>query len=148
MGYNLCGARPSRVKAVWPTWALWPRTKQGSPPPHFPPTRGSSAELSVRVPIWGIGSAGAHRGGLVAMKQVGCGVPVTAGQRRGGGHRLGVRGAVVSSSRGCCGGEGARRWCSSGRWPQQMKEAIGSVLQCILAEDSGSVVGLAWLIGA
>jgi hypothetical protein len=64
----------------------------------------------VRVPIWGIGNRGAHRGGLVAAKQVSGGVPVTAGRRRGGGRWLGVRGAAVSSSESRCGGGGARRW--------------------------------------
>jgi hypothetical protein len=64
----------------------------------------------VRVPIWGIGSRGAHHGGLAAVKQVGGGESMTAGQRRGGGHRLGIHGATVSSSGGHCGGGGARRW--------------------------------------
>jgi hypothetical protein len=36
--------------------------------------------------------------------------PATAGQRRGGGRRLRVRGAVVSSGGGCCGDGGAHRW--------------------------------------
>jgi hypothetical protein len=66
--------------------------------------------LEVRVPIWGIGSGGAHRGGLVAVKQVGGGEPVTAGRRRGGGRWLRVCGAVVSSGGGLCGDGGARRW--------------------------------------
>jgi hypothetical protein len=43
---------------------------------------------------------------------------------------------------------GVRRWCSTGRWPQQTKEAGGSVLQWFLAVDGGSVAGLAWLRGA
>jgi hypothetical protein len=64
----------------------------------------------VRVPIWGIGSGGAHRGGLAAAKQVDGGEPATTGQRRGGGRRLRVRGAAVSSSRGHCSDGGARRW--------------------------------------
>jgi hypothetical protein len=35
MGYTLCGARPNRVKVVWPTWAFQPRAKLGNPPiPH------------------------------------------------------------------------------------------------------------------
>jgi hypothetical protein len=38
MGYNLCGARPSRVKAVWPNWALLSREKTGGPPPPPFPT--------------------------------------------------------------------------------------------------------------
>jgi hypothetical protein len=66
--------------------------------------------LEVRFPIWCIGSGGAHRGGLVTVKQVGGEEPATAGQRRGGGHRLGVRGAAVSSGGGRCGDKGARRW--------------------------------------
>jgi hypothetical protein len=66
--------------------------------------------LEVRVPIWGIGSGGAHRGGLVAATQVGGGELVTVGQRRGGEHRLGVRGATMSSGGGRCSGRGARRW--------------------------------------
>jgi hypothetical protein len=48
-------------------------------------------------PIWGIGSRGAHRGGLAVAKRVSGGEPATTGWRRDGGHRLGVRGAVVSS---------------------------------------------------
>jgi hypothetical protein len=64
----------------------------------------------VRVPIWGIGGGGAHRGGLTAVTQVSSGEPGTAGQRRGGERRLGVRGAVVSSGGGRCGDGGARRW--------------------------------------
>jgi hypothetical protein len=35
---------------------------------------------------------------------------VTAGQRRGGGRRLRVHGAAVSSGGGCCGDRGAHRW--------------------------------------
>jgi hypothetical protein len=50
--------------------------------------------LEVGVSIWGIGSRGAHRGGLTVAKQVGGGEPVTIGRRRGGGHWLvGRRGA-------------------------------------------------------
>jgi hypothetical protein len=51
---------------------------------------GGARELApeVGVPIWGIGNGGAHRGGLVAVKQVGGGEPATTGQRRGGGHQL------------------------------------------------------------
>jgi hypothetical protein len=64
----------------------------------------------VRVLIWGIGGGGAHRGGLAAAKQVDGGEPTTVGQRRGGEHRLGIRGAVVSSGGGRCGDEGARQW--------------------------------------
>jgi hypothetical protein len=44
--------------------------------------------LEVGVPIWGIGNGGAHRCGLVAVKQVGGGEPKKTGQRRGGGHQL------------------------------------------------------------
>jgi hypothetical protein len=66
--------------------------------------------LEMRVPIWGIGSGGAHRGGLAVRKHVGGGEPVMAGRRRGGGCRLRVHGEAVSSSGGCCGGGGARRW--------------------------------------
>jgi hypothetical protein len=66
--------------------------------------------LEVRVPIWGIGSEGAHRGGLAAVKRVHGGEWVIAGRRRGGGHRLGVRGVAVSSGGGHCSGGGARRW--------------------------------------
>jgi hypothetical protein len=44
--------------------------------------------LEVGVPIWGIGSGWAHRGGLAAVKQVGGGEPVMVGRRRGGGRRL------------------------------------------------------------
>jgi hypothetical protein len=65
--------------------------------------------LEVRVPIWGIGSGGAHRGGLAGVKQVGGGEPTTTCQRRGGGHRLGVHGAAVSSSGGRCGGRGVHQ---------------------------------------
>jgi hypothetical protein len=64
----------------------------------------------VRVPIWGIGDGGTHRGGLTAVTQVGGGEPATASRRRGGEHRLGVCGAAVSSGRGCCGDRGACRW--------------------------------------
>jgi hypothetical protein len=64
----------------------------------------------VRVPIWGIGGKGAHRGGLTVVKQVGGGGPAMAGQRRGGGRRLGVRGVAVSSGGGLCGDGGACRW--------------------------------------
>jgi hypothetical protein len=126
MGYTFCGARASRVKAVWPTWAFRLGTKQGSPPiSHWRAARrlnpadrwrvaggGGARELAleVRVPIWGIGSGGAHRGGLVAATQVGGGELVTVGQRRGGEHWLGVRGATMSSGGGHCSGRGARRW--------------------------------------
>jgi hypothetical protein len=100
--------------------------KQGNPPfLHWRATRqpnstdrrrvaeeGGARELAleVRFPIWCIGSGGAHRGGLVMVKQVGGEEPATAGQRRGGGHRLGVRGAAVSSGGGRCGDGGACRW--------------------------------------
>jgi hypothetical protein len=43
---------------------------------------------------------------------------------------------------------GGQRWRSMGRWPQQMKEVAGSVLQRFLAADGGSAAGLAWLRGA
>jgi hypothetical protein len=64
----------------------------------------------VRVPIWGTGSGGVHRGGLTVVKQTGGGEPVTAGRRRGGGRRLGFHGAAVSSGGGRCGDGGARWW--------------------------------------
>jgi hypothetical protein len=64
----------------------------------------------VKVPIWCIGSGGAHRGGLTAAKQVGGGEPATAGHSRCRGSRLGVRGAAVSSGGGRYGDGGARRW--------------------------------------
>jgi hypothetical protein len=57
---------------------------------------GGARELAmeVGVPIWGIGSGGAHRGRLTTAKQVGGGEPATVGRRRGGGRRLmGQRGA-------------------------------------------------------
>jgi hypothetical protein len=38
---------------------------------------------------------------------------------------------------------GGRRWRLTGRRPRQTKEAVGLVLQRFLAEDSGSVAGLA-----
>jgi hypothetical protein len=66
--------------------------------------------LEMRTPIWGIGSGGAYRGGLTAVKQDGGGESATAGRRRGGGCRLGVRGAVVSLSGGRCGDGGACQW--------------------------------------
>jgi hypothetical protein len=104
MGYTPCGVRPSRVKVVWPTWAFWPEAKQGNPPvPHQraacrlnPADRqrvaggGGAKDLSLEmgVPIWGIGSEGAHRGGLAAAKQVSGWELATAGRRRGGGRRL------------------------------------------------------------
>jgi hypothetical protein len=78
--------------------------KQGNPPiPHRRASRrpnsadrrrvdggGAARELAleVGVPIWGIGSEGAHRGGITAAKRVGGGELATAGWRRGGGHRL------------------------------------------------------------
>jgi hypothetical protein len=65
--------------------------------------------LEVRVPIWGIGSGGAHCGRLATVKQVSGGEPATVGQRRGGGRRLRVHGVAVSSSRGRYGG-GVRQW--------------------------------------
>jgi hypothetical protein len=84
MGYTLYGARPIQVKVVWPTWAFRPGVKQGNPPiPHRraahrpnPVDRwrvagGAGARelaLEVGVPIWGIGSGGAHRGRLTAVK--------------------------------------------------------------------------------
>jgi hypothetical protein len=52
----------------------------------------------------------AHRGGLTTAKQVGDAEPAMAGRRKGGGRRLRVRGAAVSSGRGRCGDRGARRW--------------------------------------
>jgi hypothetical protein len=64
----------------------------------------------VRVPIWGIGGGGAHRGGLTAAMQVGGGESAMAGQRRGGERRLRVRGAAASLGGGRCGDRGARRW--------------------------------------
>jgi hypothetical protein len=64
----------------------------------------------VRVPIWGIGSGGAHRGGLTVVKQVGGGEPVTTGRRRGGERRHRVRGVAVSSGGGRCVNRGARLW--------------------------------------
>jgi hypothetical protein len=114
------------MKADWPTWAFWLGMKQGSST-HSPPARGSLAESGrpaasgwVRRrqgashggegPDLGIGSGGAHRGGLAMVKQVGGGEPATAGQRRCGGRRLRVRGAVVSLGGGCCCDGGARRW--------------------------------------
>jgi hypothetical protein len=66
--------------------------------------------LEVRVPIWCIGRGGAHLGGLAVMKQVSSGEPTTAGWRRGGGHRLGVRGVAVSSDEGRCGDGGVCQW--------------------------------------
>jgi hypothetical protein len=39
--------------------------------------------LEVRVQIWGIGSGGAHRGGLAAVKQVGGGEEMAASRSRG-----------------------------------------------------------------
>jgi hypothetical protein len=73
---------------------------------------GGARELGpeVRITIWGIGGRGAHRGGLTAVKQVGGGEPVMVGQRRGGGRRLEVHGAAVSSGGGRCGDGEARRW--------------------------------------
>jgi hypothetical protein len=68
------------------------------------------ATLEVKVLIWGIGSGGAHRGGLAAAKQVGGGEPATADRRRGGGHRLGVHGVeVVAVAEEHVGG-----WCRGG----------------------------------
>jgi hypothetical protein len=115
------------VKAAWPTWAFRSaRPKQGSSPiPHRCAAHrpnladrwrvageGGARELApeVGVLIWGIGGRGAHRGGPTTAKQVGGGEPVTAGQRRGGGRRLGVHGAAVSSSGGRCGDGGACWW--------------------------------------
>jgi hypothetical protein len=115
------------VKTAWPTWAFQPaRPKQGSSPVLHrcavrrlnPADRrrvageGGAREqaLEVRVPIWGIGSGGAHCGGLVVVKQVSSGEPVTAGWRRGGERRLGVHRAAVSSGGGRCSDGGARRW--------------------------------------
>jgi hypothetical protein len=73
---------------------------------------GGASELDpeVRVPIWGIGGGGAHRGGLTPAKQVGGGEPATVGRRRGGELRLRVHGAAVSSGEGRCGDGGARQW--------------------------------------
>jgi hypothetical protein len=74
------------------------------------PGGGGARELAlvVRVPIWSIGSGGAHHGGLMMMKQVGGGEPAMVGRRRGGGRRLRVHGAAVSSGGGRCGDGGAR----------------------------------------
>jgi hypothetical protein len=55
---------------------------------------------------------------------------------------------AVSSGGGRCSGGGAHRWPSTGRQPRQMNEAADSVLQRVLAEDSGSVADMAWLGGA
>jgi hypothetical protein len=73
---------------------------------------GAARELApeVRVPIWGTGGGGAHRGGLAVAKQIGGGEPATAGQRRGGECQLGVCGLAVSSGGGRCGDRGAYRW--------------------------------------
>jgi hypothetical protein len=107
--------------------ALLARDKTREPPPQSSLARGSSAEsgrpavsgrgrrsrellLEVRVPICGIGSGGAHRGGLAVVKQVGGGEPAMAGRRRGGGCWLRVRGAAVSSGEGRCGDGGACWW--------------------------------------
>jgi hypothetical protein len=115
------------VKVAWLTWAFRPaRPKQGAPPiPHLcealrlnPVDRwrvveeGGARELAleVRVPTWGTGGAGAHRGGHAAANQVSGGEPKTASRRRGGGRRLGVRGAAKSSGGGRCGDGGAHRW--------------------------------------
>jgi hypothetical protein len=92
---------------------------------HSPPVHGSPAETGelapeVRVPIWGIGGGGAHRGGLTVAKQIGGGELAMAGWRRGGGQQLRVRGAAVSLGGGHCGEGGAHRWpewCSTGRRP-------------------------------
>jgi hypothetical protein len=46
--------------------------------------------LEVRVPIWGIGSGEAHRGGLTVVKQVGSGEEMVANQSRG--HQWGPSG--------------------------------------------------------
>jgi hypothetical protein len=46
--------------------------------------------LEVRVPIWGIGSREAHRGGLAVVKQVGGGEEMVANQSRG--HQWGPSG--------------------------------------------------------
>jgi hypothetical protein len=43
---------------------------------------------------------------------------------------------------------GGRRWRSTGGWPQQPKEAAGSVLRRLLAVDGGSAAGMAWHRGA
>jgi hypothetical protein len=72
--------------------------------------RCQGASPEVRVPIWGIGGGGAHRGGLAAVKQVISGEPTMAGRRRGGERRVRVRVAAVSSGEGRCGDGGARRW--------------------------------------
>jgi hypothetical protein len=64
----------------------------------------------VRVPIWGIGGGGAHRGGHPTTKQVDGGESATAGRRRGGEHRLGVHGAAFNLSGGHCSDGRARRW--------------------------------------
>jgi hypothetical protein len=79
--------------------------------PQSPPARGSLAEsgpaavsgrgggarelaLKVGVSNWAIGSGGANRGKLAAVRQVGGGELVMAGRRRGRGHWLvGRRGA-------------------------------------------------------
>jgi hypothetical protein len=46
--------------------------------------------LEVRVLIWGIGSGGAHRGGLEVAKQVSGGEEATTSRRSG--HRRGPSG--------------------------------------------------------
>jgi hypothetical protein len=120
-------AKPTWPQPSWPSpQGLSARGRsRGVPIPHRRVARqpnpedrrqvageGSAKEvaLEMMVPIWGIGDGGAHRGELVAAKQVSGGEPVMAGRRRGGGRWLGVRGAAVSSSGGRCGGRRARWW--------------------------------------
>jgi hypothetical protein len=66
--------------------------------------------LEVRILIWGIDSGGAHHGRLVVAKHVGGAESAMTGWRRGGGHRLGVHRAAVSTGGGHCGDGGAHRW--------------------------------------
>jgi hypothetical protein len=105
-------------------WPAWPK-QGGSPIPHRRAAHrpistdrrrvaggGGARELTpqVKVPIWGIGGGGAHRGGLTVVRQVSGGSLATAGRRRGGGRRLTVRGVTVSSGGGRCGDGGAHWW--------------------------------------
>jgi hypothetical protein len=110
--------------------------------------------LEMRVLIWGIGSGGAHRGRLTAAKQVGGGKPATAGRRRGGGHRLEVHGATVSSIGGHCGGGGACRWPKAaldGKVDSTGEEEGGRLDASTIPYEGRCLrvmVGLAWLRGA
>jgi hypothetical protein len=107
----------------------------------------------VGNPIWGIGSGGAHRGGLTEVKQVGGWEPVTTGWRRDGGCWLRVRGAAVCSGGGHCGDGGARRWPEvalngkaasagevEGGWPDALMIPYGGRRLNVVAD-------LAWLQG-